>query len=337
MIEPHFTIGLDIGSRAIKFVGINARTGEARVSGVIPRSQPGAEIDATEISRIAAVLRRRGIWSRSVVLSAPPSMASNAMLELPPRSSGAPIERLAQIEMARMLRCEPNTIETVSWDVAIGGKAAQHTSVMAVACSTSQATRIAEGFEDAGVVIEAIEPGCIALARVVRRWLRASSFVVADLGASGGRICVVNKGTVTLQRELGELGMLERLGRAAAPIGCSVEALWRLLRTGESDVGQTTRSAGEIVRAFTERLAEDVERAVKESLGYARTRGGSVEPELIALAGWGGATSGLAEKITEQSGHRATAVGKDQAGGVVSSVEAMAAGLGMRGNEEFDA
>lgn len=337
MSESRMRVGIDIGTRAIKFAEVDAKAGIVTISGVIPRIDAGTGIDGKEISRIAAVLRRRGIWSRSVVLGAPSSLASNAMLELPPRSSGAPIERLAQIEMARMLRCEPQTIETVCWDVALGGKSAPHTSVMAVACATTEATRISEEFEDAGIVVDAIEPGCIALARVVRRRMGASSFVVVDLGASGGRVCVVKDGIVTLQRELGELGMLERLGCAAAPVGCSVDALWRQISAGGADGVQTTRGASEIARTFTERLAEDVERAVKESLGYARTRGGSVAPELIALAGWGGAAAGLAEMLSEQSGPRAAVIGSEPPGTATASVDAMAVGLGMRSEEEFDA
>lgn len=324
------SIGIDIGSRAIKFVGTDARTAEPRVSGIVPRLVPGGPIDAVEIDRIAAILRRRGIWSGSIVLSVPPSIASTAMLELPPRSSGAPIDRLAQVEMARIMRCEPDSIEAVAWDVSLGGKAAQHASVMAVACPTESVRAISEQFEDVGLTVDAIEPPCIALSRAARVWSKISSFITVDLGAVSGRICVVTGGAVALERELGELGMVERLGCAAAPLGLGADSLWRLLQSGDTEAKPTTRTAAELARVFTERLAEDVQRAIEESIDYVRSRGGAARPEAVAIAGWGSRTLGLVEAITAAGDLPAIVFQR----GEVDGVRGLAAGLSLRRFEE---
>lgn len=324
------SIGIDVGSRAIKFVGLDARAGEPRVSGTVPRLVPGGPIDGAEVERIAAVLRRRGVWSGSLVLAAPPAVSSTAMLELPPRSSGAPVDRLAQIEMARIMRREPDSIETVAWDVPFGGKAAQHASVMAVACPSESVRAFSEQFEDQGFSVEAIEPPCIALARSVRAWSKAGSFVTVDLGAASGRICVITAGTVTLERELGELGMVERIGCAAAPLGLTGDSLWRLLQAGQPEERPTTRTAEELASTFRERLAEDVQRAIAESIGYVRSRGGAVKAELVALAGWGSQTLGLVEAIAAEGQLPCTAVGQGQ----IDGVRGLAAGLALRRFEE---
>ncbi|MCW5769328.1 MAG: hypothetical protein KIT19_11650 [Phycisphaeraceae bacterium] len=330
MTRSQPSIGIDIGSRASKCVAVDPHDGTIIARVIVPRIATSDSIDRDAIVRMTSILRRRNVWTGRVVLGAPPAIATSSTLELPPRSSGAPIDRLVEVELARLMRCEIGSIEAVSWEIPVGGKATHSCAMMAVACQKEKAVAIADWFDECGFPIEAIEPACIAITRIATREQTASAFVTVDLGATSGRVCVVSGGIVMLERELGELGMADRLGCAAAPLGVTPEALWARVRACESVPRPITRIAGEQARQFISRLASDVVEAVKESIGYVRMKGGTAKPQSIVLVGWGSDTAGLAPEIQAEIELPVTVAGTAAGGGAM----ALAYGLSLRATEE---
>lgn len=329
-------VGVDVGGVAIKFAHWLPGGRGIVVSGCIPRLNQGSELGADEVRRLAAVLARRGVECNRVVLGAPPAIATGAVLELPPRSSGAPIDNLARVELARIMRSDAGAIEAVSWDVPLGGKGAAGTTVMGVACLTEKAGAISELFEDAGLLVVAIEPECIAMARASERWGGTSSCVVVDLGATSGRVSVVVGGRVAMERNLGELGVLDRVKRAAGDLGVSVTTIGRLAGSGGTSVRLAGWRAGrDGMEELVSELAEDTVRAVHESVAYVHGRATGVPVDRVMIAGWGAEIGGVAERMSAALGI-ATEVIRPDTGGVgttMSGVLALAAGLAVRGEE----
>lgn len=322
-------VGIDLGSKASKCVAIDPHDGHVLARVLVPRIAPADAPVREEVLRITSILRRRNVWTGRVILGAPPSIATTSMLELPPRSSGAPIDRLVAVELARLMRCDASSIEAVSWEIPVGGKATHSCAMMAVACQRERAVAIADWFDECGFPIEAIEPACIAVTRIATREQAAPAFVSIDLGAASGRVCVVSGGVVMLERELGELGMADRLGCAAAPLGITPESLWSQVRARDNESRPITRIAGEQARQFVSRLASDVVDAVRESISYVRMKGVAAKPQSIVLVGWGSDSSGLAPEIQAEIEMPVLIAGSAVGGGAM----ALAHGLSLRAIE----
>ena len=285
-------IGLDIGSVAIKFVAMDSG-GRVRSSGLIPRLAHGGEISREEAIRIRSVLTRRGLEGTRVAVGAPPTMATGAVLELPPRSSGAPIDDLARAEIARIMRAEAGSVETVSWEVPRVGRGGAGTTVMGVGCHTERATELVEALGEAGLTVESIEPECVAIARAAGAFCGARTGVTVDLGASSGRVGVVVSGHVAMERDLGELGVLDRVASAASGAGLSDGAMRRvILESGADASGSGWRG---VIDGLASEIAEDAVRAIKESVAYVHGKASAMER--VCVCGWGGEIPGVVERI----------------------------------------
>lgn len=342
MISSRALIGVDVGSAAIKFAVASASGDQVSAWGVIPRLEPATEFSATEAGRLRSVLERRGIEGDRISVGAPPSMATSAVLELPPRSSGAPIQDLARVELARIMRCDAAGIEAVSWDVPLGGKGAAGTTLMGVACATEKASAIATTFERAGLRVEAIEPECIAISRACAAWCSNGSCVLVDLGAGSGRVSVVVGGRVAMERDLSELGVGDRITRAAEQIGVRPDSMRLLAAAGASDPRVAGWRAGrECVEGLVSELSEDTVRAIKESVAYVHGRASGTSIERVCLCGWGAEVRGVTERIRAELGVEALpiqaatdAMGDDGVQRTLSGVYALAGGLAIRGRKE---
>ena len=332
MSKARGVIGLDIGSVAIKFVALDEghRVG---AHGIVPRLAHGGEVSLEEACRIRSILERRGIESTRIAMGAPATMATSAVLELPPRSSGAPIDDLGRMEIARIMRAEPDAVEFVCWEIPFAARASSGTTVMGVGCISDRAAELVGTFADAGLTVESIEPECVAVARAASAWCEAESCVTIDLGASSGRVCVVVRGMVAMERDLGELGVLDRLARASGESGLSVAALRRMI--GHRPEGEATTPRSTVSDTLASEIAEDAVRAVRESVAYVHGRASDTAVERVCLCGWGAEIPGLAGKIRAELGVQTMAIGPECAIGERGSpVFALAAGLALGVQDE---
>src|SRR4051794_35623253 len=106
-------IGLDVAGRWVKAVQLSRTATGLRLAAAarVARADPAAGFSEADAQVLAGVLERAGFQGHDVVLGAPREMLLSDVLELPPRASGAPIEQLARVELARANKCDPASFE----------------------------------------------------------------------------------------------------------------------------------------------------------------------------------------------------------------------------------
>lgn len=320
-------VGIDIGTRHVRIARVDPRTSRVTAYAVFSRLRPGEDVDDAEAARIRAVMLRRGIEQTRVVVSVPQGVSSAAVLELPPRSSGAPVDQLARVEMARLHRCGPDALEAVCWDVPLGFRGGATATVMAVSCPTEKAMALVGSLEQAGLIVEGIDLECCALARAARVWGGdPQACLILDLGAITGRVSIVSKGVVLMERRLGELGMAERVENLAKYLGIPDDGGARLLERGP-DALTDWHSAREATADVVAEIAAEASVAVSESLKYVQGRAPDVRPDAVLLAGWGARIAGLDAATEKRSGLQTRTLTPDADGAACDGSAAVAGGL----------
>ncbi|RNC81333.1 MAG: hypothetical protein ED559_05950 [Phycisphaera sp.] len=104
----------------------------------------------------------------------------SSMIELPPRSSGAPIDSLAKAEIAKSIS---GNFESFIWDLPESPRQ-KATEYFAIAYGHEDAGELLAPFESEGIKVSAIEPELTALARVTG----SNNRVVLDIGGRGARL-----------------------------------------------------------------------------------------------------------------------------------------------------
>jgi Tfp pilus assembly PilM family ATPase len=306
-------IGLDIGPRTIAAAQLVTGRGGLRLDAAAKLDRPaGAEVvlTAEEAGRVAQVLRRQGFVGRQFVLAIPEQRLLSAMLELPPRSSGAPLEQLARMEMSRANRLEPGGFEMACWEVPGPARAAAGTHMMAVACRHADADELIGGMEPAGLHIAALDARAWAIARACQPALEASETTAAvlDMTENAALLAIVHDGAPAYERLLSD-GALERLRDAIrAKLGMDSEVADHLfermgLRSASEADDDVSRGAAALLSEHLEALATEL----RTALAYAEHRF-SAEIRRVLVQGSGAAIPGVPERLSELLGIPAQAL-----------------------------
>lgn len=121
---------------------------------------PGEE----EMKWAMAILGRRG-FKGTAISSAPQTRdCGQHVFELPPPESGAPLEQLARLEVARARKCEPNAFEFGFWDLPQRGRTNES---MAVACASDAIKSMMQAYEAGGMSVAGIDIPELAIMRGV--------------------------------------------------------------------------------------------------------------------------------------------------------------------------
>src|SRR5262245_41350251 len=96
-------IGIDLGGYSMKAVQLDRSRGGWRVHAavILALPAPNHPLDANTVRMLRDTLHRQGFASDRVVLAAPAAQLEVDVLEIPPRTSGAPVEQIARLELAR--------------------------------------------------------------------------------------------------------------------------------------------------------------------------------------------------------------------------------------------
>jgi len=331
-------IGVDIGSRLIKAVQVSHAGGRPQVTAAvaIPRLKGSGPLERDEVRRLGEVLFRQGFEGRSIVLAAPAESLLVGTLTLPPKQSGAPVDQIARMELARMHKQDPQGFELVHWELpsqsgssGAGGKAGA-TSVMAAGCPHAEAAALLDMFESAGMDVAGLDVHWLALARACaplfaapdRQAVKGDPIIaVLDLGWRAARIIVLRAGVVLFERLLAEGGLSKLCEQLKAQfqveddaaeyllrdIGCAPPTPATADRRADPDraEGGDRREGPAIDDAFKEprRLItahfDSLKSELQVSLSYAvqQVRGESVSR--LLLAGGGGSIPGLCARFAE--------------------------------------
>jgi Tfp pilus assembly PilM family ATPase len=300
-------IGLDLGGRTVKAVQLERVRRAWRLRSAIAVTLPDANqpLDAAAVQYLKDALFRHGFAGRDLVLAAPTKQMTMEVLELPPRASGAPIEQIARMEMARCAKLESEPFEMDCWDLPGPTRGSNQTAVMAVALRHTDANALLDPFDAEGFNVIAIDARCCALARACRpKETEGTITAVLDLGWIGSLMGLVRDGLVIYQRWLADaqLGSLQNL--VADEFQLDEQEASFVLRdvglggTPGAELATASHAARlrELIGRHTEPLVEEIEAAFH----YAVHRYPDTPIARLLLAGGGSCIAGICPFLAER-------------------------------------
>lgn len=283
-------IGLDLGSRCMKAVQLLRRGGEMHLQAAVnvERTSDGV-ISDKDLQRLCMALDRAGFRGREAVIACPPAVIFSDLLELPPRSSGAPIEQLTRMEVQRAGRFETNPFELAYWELPSPPRAGGQTNVMAVAVKEADIHPLLTQLEQHGLEIAAMETNGTALARLFCTSAPDAIHAIVDCGASATSLVLAHAGTVIYKRRLTELSfdMLRRTVAQELELNdAQVPPVLREYGFREQDATSHAPQAARL-RVLIGQHLDAVADEIESSLAYAVHRYPQLTTTGVVLAGGG--------------------------------------------------
>lgn len=301
-------VGIDIGQRSICAVQMSGRAGSWRIEAATsvaraPTSAGEAVPAAEELTRLAEVLYRQGFNGNRVVMASPETKVFSAALELPPRSSGAPIDTLARQELARAAKKDAGAIEVANWDIPSPPRSNEGTNVLAVGLAHEDAEQLLDAMEGAGFAVEALDCRCLAMSRVCASVLGDAPLVssILDLSDSSASLTVIHSGIVAYDRPMREAGLgrlREALRKELKVDADGADFLIEKIGRDGVDAGlpeHTVRAARGVIDEHLSMVLQEL----RSVMAYAMHRyPGAVGPALLTGAGAG--LGGLVKRVREE-------------------------------------
>lgn len=293
------TIGVDIDGRWVRAAQVRrAGSGwELAAALSMPRKDPAAAFSPEEAGHLMAALDRTGFTGSTVQLGAPRAALVSALLDLPPRSSGAPLEQIARTELARSARLEPGAMEAALWELPFPARSGDGAPVMAVGLPHAASAPLEEAFR--GVAdLAGIDARACSLLRSLAPWAaRAEPVAVLDLAWEAAALAVVHRGVPVYERVTPEAG-LSRLYATIdrrAPIGH--DAIDVLLGVdGAPETGELTEAAAAEMAPAIADHARTVIEELGRSMAYVSHRYAGLAVASLVVIGPGAGAGGLAER-----------------------------------------
>ena len=349
-VHTRSPIGVDVGARAVKAIQFGRDrwgNGEWRVTAAaeMPRddvaqpqggdrvgapatpAKPSTVLTPAEVRRLVGTLERQGFSGDDVVLAVPNERLSSSMLELPPRSSQAPLEQIARMEVARAHRFPPDSFEMGSWDLPAAARATKQTPVMAVACTHADAGLVMDPFEAEGLNVLGLDVKAAAHARACAPLLGAEGGIVGivDLGWGSATLSLMHQGVAIYGRTLGDSGIYKLYHTLALRLGLEIDVIDYLLADsglagGEASSKESPAPAAAAAQGARKAknatdaaglIAAHFEAAVHElqvSLQYAQHQYPDTPVSRLLVVGGGGCIRGVTEHLHRNLGIEARAV-----------------------------
>ena len=177
-------IGVSMDGSYLQAAQLARHGGQWFISAAARVGQPSAPGDSPglPIAELKDLLSRRGFSGRRLVVGLPPEALLTGVLDVPARGSGAPVDAIAQAELARMHQCDPKSLEIANWGLPQAGRK-DTAQVMAVACPHQTAETVLGPFEEAGFDVMALDSQLHGLLRAAERELAADGITaILQLG-----------------------------------------------------------------------------------------------------------------------------------------------------------
>lgn len=292
-VPPSPPIAVDLGACAIHAAQLDTR-GRPLAWVRIRRPVPDAPYTGEDFRRLHGVLYRRGFRGRRVVLTAPKSIVQRTAIELPPRSSGAPLDQIARSELARQLRIEPDAFEFAWWDAPQPPRHGSTTRAITVTVTHRGADEILDHLERLELTPVALLCPGTAIAAAAEPVRPDACAAGLDLGWSDGTLVVRNGDRVIFERQLAGCGLAAAIKGAGTRRGIRLE---RLVRALEAPASEDPRPVHPVIGELLESYLHDLREEMRSSIDYLRGCEGSCEPESITLVGGGAHLPGVGEAI----------------------------------------
>jgi len=287
-------IGIELGSGTLSACQVSR--GHVRAWATVQRR--GDRSDAQEAERLAGVLRRRGFIGREVVAAVPEHAAMNALLDVPSRSSSAPVEQIARGEMARLHRVDPGAIECAFWDLPAHARQREGLELFGVGCAHEAGEALVESLWSAGYEVAAIDARVCALARACAHMTPAGGLgVIVDLGDTSSTLIVVCDGTIVYERGLEGLGLDRARRTLGGDLGLESEIVEHVvMREGMVESFGDERDEWALLGAARDVLGDwlqDVARECTSAVAYALERYSQEHADTVVLTGSGACVPGI--------------------------------------------
>lgn len=165
-------IGLDVDDHEFRAVQLERVGNTVKVLSwaVFPRLNDSGTHETTasgapaaqEMAWAASILSRRGFVGSLVTCVPRTRDCSQHVIELPPPESGAPLQQLARVEVARARKCDPASFEMGIWPLPQRGRTSE---TMAVACPTPVVLDLIDAYERGGLQVAGIDLPELAIMR----------------------------------------------------------------------------------------------------------------------------------------------------------------------------
>lgn len=300
-------IGLDIGPRFLAIAQLARKRDAWRLesASVLPRlaGAPADRLTEEESARLADIISRRGFIGRRVVASVPQARLMLSVLDLPPRSSGAPIDDLARSEMARTHRREPGSFEMECWDLPQPLRASDSTHLMAAAFSHEDAGALLDPIESSGLRVDALDIRAWAMARACERPLAGTADAAAllEVGESASMVTLVRSGVVVYERAFPDAGLGPVRARLAAMLALEPDLVDPVFSTVLREPAQTGDEAPAEAIPLLSEHAQLLVKELQAALGYVIHRYGG-EVAKVVVHGSGATLRGLAARLSVDLG-----------------------------------
>ncbi len=211
-------IGIDLDGRRLRAVQLTGspKGWQIQAATSVARSKPGSPVSPEEVEAFLRTLPKHGFVGTHVVIAMPGNKVMSSILDLPPRSSGAPVDRIARSELARMHQCDLRAIEVAMWELPAPARAGNTTPTMVCACSYTDAEALLKLFDRCGHHVEAIDSRSQALARACMPMFSDPTAITAvvEIDCDWVNIVVLHESLVAYERVLegvGTEGLIETL------------------------------------------------------------------------------------------------------------------------------
>lgn len=280
----------------------------------VPRApHGGTELGEGEAREIFGSLARLGFTGGRLVVSADPRSVVTSILDLPPRSSGAPLEQIARMEMMRSHRLEEGSFECATWDLPASSarRGPEQTPVLAVACRHEHAEGRLKAFDGVPLFAEGLDLTGLALGRACSRLLRpaggqASLAAIVHAGWDALDIAILHtapggESVLVYERSIGEAGLCvlaERMKKRGVGSEEGFDAVLSALCGIEE---QASRIPAEL-RTLAAEFGEGVIPEVNQSLSFASRRFADTTSSSVLVMGEGAMLRGLGERMQQATG-----------------------------------
>lgn len=300
------TIGVDVSARWIAAAQARAGTLRPRLeAAVCVERKSGGVPDAPEMRRFAGVLDRHGFRGSGVVVAAPDASLMTAALELPPRHSGAPVEQLARVELARTHKRDPESFELALWDVPSPARGSDAGHYVAAALPHADAEAVIDAFEGVGLRVRAVDTRSWAMARAcVPAGASAGLSALLDLGETAAVLALVQAGQVIFQRTVTEAALDAVRTHLTGPLGLAPEVAAYVLGGGSASPTTWTEEARGAIDSYVETIAGEA----RAAFDYLARRAGDSGVDRLLVMGAGARVPGVVEKLAGAIGVEAVVV-----------------------------
>ncbi|MBL8764530.1 MAG: hypothetical protein JNM07_09715 [Phycisphaerae bacterium] len=284
--------GIEISPRRVRAAVVHPRSATVEMI-AFDRIEPEQPVSMREATRIAAALVRHG-WDRgSCALLSPSDGLYMGTLDLPPRSSGAPVDRLARAEVARVNGWTDDAFEITTWDLPERERASAATRLGVAACTHRDLEPLLQSLDDGGLHVGAVIAKPCALARACERHqeTRTAFAVLIDVDWDEVTIGVLARGTLVYARTVPNTGLGAIATDIDAAAHCGSDASARLLRLMLRRGTEEVLPADHRLSVATDRaVAQAIGRHIKDasaSLSYAASRFPDLPLTSIVISGMG--------------------------------------------------